>query len=113
MTGLEMGEGAELRLTQQCARRLGGYVEEVGRDHKLRNSGCHYSPYFQELKPDIAKYSDEDTLMFTQYGKHASTWYSGAMSEVMQIVAGYGRQDRDQLHKITSLNRLSLRFLPV
>lgn len=94
---LRNGEGAELRLTQQCARRLGGYVEEVGRDHKLQKFRVPYSPYFQELKPDIAKYSDDDTLMFTQYGKHASTWYSGAMAEVMQIVAGYGRQDRDQL----------------
>lgn len=94
---LKNGEGVELQLTEQCVRRLGNYEQSVATFQKLQRFRVPYSPYFQELKPKIAANYSDDELMFTQYGQQVPTWYSGAMSEVMQIVAGYGRQDFDNL----------------
>lgn len=91
------GEGVDLQLTNQCALRLGKYEKPVDTFQKLQRFRVPYSPYFQELKPEIASNYSDDELMFTQYGQQVPTWYSGAMSELMQIVAGYGRQDFDSL----------------
>lgn len=88
-------EGVRVELTTECVRRVGQYdastsTKKIQELHKFK---ADYSPYFQELKPEIADSFSPDVLLFSQYTHHRPTWYSGAMAEVVQISSGFGRQD--------------------
>lgn len=89
--------GVSLTLTEQCCKRLSNYKDiNIGKNQILKRFSIGFSPYFQELKPKIASRFDEDELLFTQFSGQYPTWYSGAMSELVQIVAGYGKQEIDK-----------------
>lgn len=80
--------GVEIRVTRGTRDRLIGY-----------DKGAPLPPQHQELRRFRVKYPDHvgyfepqntGTLFHSQYGKFRSTWFSGAMREVAQIILGYG-----------------------
>lgn len=88
-------EPVGLRLTEQARLRLINYdpnVSKPSKDISLQRFRIDYNDRFSEFKPAIPS-----AYLRTQYSQQRPTWYSGAMSEVMQIVGGYGRQDFDAL----------------
>jgi len=86
--------GVRVHLTRDTLRRLKGYDPN-------KESG----PEIQELQrfrvPCSAVLSElvieSETRFFTQYASVFPTWWSGAMSEVVQIISGFGRQDMEAL----------------
>ena len=88
------GEGVELRLTEQTRRRMTNYQpgnlppERV----KLKRFAVDIPSQLSEFRPKI-----EGNFQTTQYASCRPTWWSGAMAAVVQIVGGYGSQDRDSL----------------
>lgn len=88
-------EGATLRLTETTRRRLIDYDpnrEPVIDEIDLHRFRIEYDFKFKYFEPQ-----NKGAKTFTQYHKLRATWYSGAMSEVMQTIGGYGRQDIDDL----------------
>lgn len=83
------GQGVGVKLTEQARRRIGGYGEGVmpPKDVSLQRFRIEYDPQFKYFEPEYT-----GIYTFTQYARLRPTWYSGAMSEVMQIVGGFGRQ---------------------
>lgn len=87
------GEGIEINLSQTTRRRLGEYKIEVsvGRLQRFR---CPYYDIFKMMfVPSLLQAASPENILFTQFHKLKATWYSGAMSEVVQIASGFGRQD--------------------
>lgn len=86
-------EGVKIKLTSQARKRLGKYKKEIEKKEvELQRFVIKYDnkfKYFEPEKPGI--------YTFTQYLKLRPTWYSGAMAQVVQIAAGYGRQDFSEL----------------
>lgn len=82
-------EPVRIRLTEQCRRRLGGYKPEkmAVKDIELRRFAIKYHPKFKYFEPEYT-----GIYTFTQYTKLIPTWYSGAMSEVVQVAMGFGAQ---------------------
>lgn len=79
-----------MTLTMQTRQRLMGYTGELApRQLQLHRFACRYNRKFFEFVPDDLP----ERIKAIQYGHQRPTWYSGAMSEVMQIVGGYGVQD--------------------
>jgi len=86
--------GVRVHLTRDTLRRLKGYDPN-------KESG----PEIQELQrfrvPCSAVLSElaieSETRFFTQYASVFPTWWSGAMSEVVQIISGFGIQDMEAL----------------
>lgn len=92
------GKGVSLNLTEMCCRRLERYSGGLAsKNQKLQRFSIKFSQYFQELKPEIASMIAEDKVLYSQYTAQYPTWYSGTMAEVMQIVAGYGKQKFENL----------------
>lgn len=88
-------EGVGVKLTEQCRRRLTNYNPEEElppKDVNLVRFRIEYGQKFKYFEPQIT-----GIYTFTQYHRHRPTWYSGAMTEVVQIVGGYGRQDFSEL----------------
>lgn len=88
-------EGLGLRVTEQTRLRLNNYDKNTilpDKDLELQRFRIDYADQFQVFKPRLPT-----VVLRTQYMKLRPTWYSGAMSEVMQIVGGYGRQDFSEL----------------
>ena len=92
MVRQDIGEGVGIKLTDQCRRRLGSYaanaLENVPKDVYLQRFVIEYADKFKYFLPQYT-----GIYTFTQYMKQRPTWYSGSMSEVMQVVGGYGRLD--------------------
>ena len=99
---LTVGDGGKIqpvkiRLTAQCRKRLAGYDQnkEIPKELELRRFSIEYATKFKYFKP-----KKPGIYTFTQYGKLLPTWYSGAMSEVVQVICGFGAQrlgeDREQ-----------------
>lgn len=86
--GLKLTEGARYRLTQYGNPD----IPKPPADIELQRFRIEYDYKFQEFNADNAS-----SYLRTQYVQQKPTWYSGAMSEVMQIVGGYGRQDFSSL----------------
>lgn len=98
----------ELKLTEQSRFRLVNYKHLDSKPaksvslHRFRiGSDKKFSEFDQEPKGQV---------FWTQYQSLRPTWYSGAMSEVMQIVGGYGRQDFANLpdEKVNEFERARL-----
>lgn len=91
---LREGEGVGIKLTEQARRRIGGYGEGdmPPKDVSLQRFRIEYHQQFRYFEPEIT-----GIFTFTQYTRQRPTWYSGAMSEVMQIVGGFGRQNMAEL----------------
>lgn len=88
-------DGVPIRLTETARRRLIRYSGSEALPPKevaLHRFRIEYADKFKYFEP---RYKGIRT--FTQYHKLRATWYSGAMSEVVQIIGGYGRQDSDDL----------------
>lgn len=88
-------DGVDLRLTETTRRRLINYSGSdplPPRELALHRFRIEYADKFKYFEPQY-----KGIKTFTQYHKLRATWYSGAMSEVMQIIGGYGRQDSDDL----------------
>ena len=84
-------EPVDLKLTEAARFRLVNYKlleKKPPKDIGLQRFRIDYGQAFQEFKINSSK-----VILKTQYNQLRATWYSGAMSEVMQIVGGYGRQD--------------------
>lgn len=83
-------EGLGMKITKATQRRMNAYKSnsEQAINLSLKRFVIEYNPKFELLKPQIT-----GIFKFTQYDKQRPTWYSGAMSEVMQIVGGYGKQN--------------------
>lgn len=84
-------EPVGLRLTEAARFRLVNYNHldtKPDKDIELQRFRIDYDDKFSEFKPRFPS-----AILRTQYTQQRPTWYSGAMSEVMQIVGGYGRQD--------------------
>lgn len=91
-----LGEGRPLgvTITMQTRQRLMGYTGELApRQLMLQRFACRYNRKFFEFAPQNLP----ERIKAIQYGHQRPTWYTGAMSEVMQIVGGYGVQDLRQL----------------
>lgn len=87
-------EGLPLVVSAQTRRRLLGYSTDLApRSMRLQRFACEYAPMFQVFVPQ----NKIQGMIYTQYMQQKPTWYSGAMSEVMQIVGGYGKQDLSDL----------------
>lgn len=90
------GEGVGIKLTEQCRVRLAGYQggkdKRPPKDVELKRFVVEYGDGFKYFEPDI-----KGIYTFTQYHRHRPTWYSGAMTELMQVVGGYGIQKFDEL----------------
>lgn len=95
-TGFDRGDGVEVSLSKMTQRRLAQYKGALG-PGKLKRLSSPYTPFLKSLL--VPQYMQgkpiESTL--TQYHRLKSTWYSGAMAEVVQIVSGFGRQDLDNM----------------
>lgn len=88
-------DGVTIRLTEQTRRRLIEYdPEKTKPDLEL---SLHRFRIDYDLKFDYFKPKNTGDLVFTQYHKLRATWYSGAISEIIQIVGGYGRHDFEAL----------------
>lgn len=88
-------DGVPIRLTETARRRLidySGSEELPPKEIKLHRFRTEYDNKFKYFEPTY-----KGIRTFTQYHKLRATWYSGAMSEVVQIIGGYGRQDADDL----------------
>lgn len=88
-------DGVLIRLTETARRRLidySGSTELPPKEIALQRFRIEYDDKFKYFEPIY-----KGVRTFTQYHKLRATWYSGAMSEVVQIVGGYGRQDSDEL----------------
>lgn len=89
-------KGVALRLTEETRRRL---IDYSGTDPlppkevALQRFEIEYENKFKYFQ--LGMMVGNRTV--TQYHKLRATWYSGAMSEVVQIIGGYGRQDSDNL----------------
>lgn len=90
----ELGIG--MNITQQTRLRLANYDFQ-----RLPGSSLNLHKFkvrinmavVGEFQPPLAS----DEVIHTQYSQQRPTWYSGAMSEVMQVVGGYGIQDVSDL----------------
>ncbi|ENX02616.1 hypothetical protein F900_01062 [Acinetobacter modestus] len=83
-------QGVGIKLTEQCRRRLNNYSI-----NKLPPKKLFLKRFVIEPHPVLATEFAGDGLsdvVTTQYAEQHPTWYSGAMSEVMQISGGYGIQ---------------------
>lgn len=88
-------DGVPIRLTETARRRLIDYdtnKEKPNKEIVLHRFRIEYDDKFKYFEPVY-----KGIRTFTQYHKLRATWYSGAMSEVVQIIGGYGRQDADDL----------------
>lgn len=88
-------DGTPIKLTEVTRRRLVDYDPNKPKPEKileLHRFRIEYDFKFQYFKPALT-----GARTFTQYHKLRATWYSGAMSEVVQVVAGYGRLDFEEL----------------
>lgn len=88
-------DGVPIRLTETARRRLidySGSTELPPKEIALQRFRIEYDDKFKYFEPVY-----KGIRTFTQYHKLRATWYSGAMSEVVQIIGGYGRQDSDDL----------------
>lgn len=88
-------DGVDLRLTETTRRRLINYSGSdplPPKELALHRFRIEYADKFKYFEPQY-----KGIRTFTQYHKLRATWYSGAMSEVVQIIGGYGRQDSDDL----------------
>lgn len=92
--GLEK-EGVGIKLTEQCRLRIANYKpdKKPKKDVRLHRFAIPYSYKFNYFEPKLKT----SGLIYTQYDKQRPTWYSGAMTEVMQITGGYGIQNPDYL----------------
>ena len=88
-------DGVPIRLTEPTRRRLINYDRDTPKPEKvitLKRFMIEYDPKFMYFKP-----ANTGIRTFTQYHKLRATWYSGAMSEVVQVIGGYGKQDTSEL----------------
>lgn len=87
-------DGVPIRLTETTRRRLIDYLHDVRptKEIKLHRFRIEYENKFKYFEP-----ANKGIRTFTQYHKLRATWYSGAMSEVVQVAGGYGRQDFEEL----------------
>lgn len=78
-----------VKITEQCRKRLANYDPNITipKDLELERFAIEYPKKFQYLKPQL----EGSYFRHTQYMRIKPTLYSGAMTEVMQIVSGYGR----------------------
>lgn len=95
-TILRPDQGLTLNISNLTQKRLAGYDPKrtpAPKYLELQRFACKYGPQFQEFMPEQPIMG----VVYTQYEQQRPTWYSGAMSEVMQIVGGYGKQDISKL----------------
>ncbi len=87
---LRDGEGVGLLLTKSTCLRIAGYSSEAqpSPTQYLQRFRIGYHPMVQEFEP-----SQPGALAHTQYTLQRPTWYSGSMALMLQVLAGYGRQD--------------------
>lgn len=101
-------EPVGIKLTEMARWRLVNYKyleTKPSKDVSLQRFRIDYNNLFQEFKP-----TNSSAYLRTQYTQQRPTWYSGAMSEVIQIVGGYGRQDFANLpdEKVNKFERARL-----
>lgn len=90
-------EGVELRITEQCRRRLSNLSNSNDLPSKQLSLQRFTIKPNPNLVPEFIPQYPLGDIITTQYNQQRPTWYSGAMSEVIQIVGGYGRQDFNSL----------------
>ncbi|WIF21958.1 hypothetical protein [Shewanella phage vB_SbaS_Y11] len=103
-------EPVGLRLTEAARFRLVNYSHlavKPDKDIELQRFRIDYDDKFSEFKPKFPS-----AILRTQYVQQSPLWYSGAMSEVVQIVGGYGRQDFANLpdEKVEPLERARVKL---
>lgn len=88
-TVVKENQGLPMQLTEQTRLRLNDYKTEKLPPKRmvLERFRVECPERFDEFLP-----LEPDDWVHTQYEKLQPTWYSGAMSEVVQIVLGYGNQ---------------------
>ena len=91
---VKYGQGVGLLVSEQTRLRLAGYKTKdlPAKNLKLQRFVVEYAPDFAYFLPN-----SPGEWTHTQYALQRPTWYSGALAEVMQVVGGYGRQDREAL----------------
>lgn len=92
------GHGIDIKLTNECALRLGNYLNAVAKNVNLQRFRCEYNVLNKAMfVPQLLQFIDPNKVLYTQYDKLKATWYSGALAEAVQIVGGFGRQDFENL----------------
>ncbi|WP_180172940.1 hypothetical protein [Acinetobacter sp. YH12036] len=83
------GKWLSVKITEQCRKRLANYDPNVviAKNLELERFAIGYSDKFKYLEPR----SSGPYFRHSQYMRIKPTLYSGAMTEVMQIISGYGR----------------------
>lgn len=82
-------EPVEMVITPLTRRRLKGFKKDemAPEQLQLQRFRIEHGPAFSEFQGEPGVFTN------TQYTNQHPTWHSGAMAEVVQIVAGYGRRD--------------------
>lgn len=82
------GQKVRLALTDQCRRRLAQYRKDVAvpAEMELAKFTIGYPAHADHLAPS------KTAGFYTQYHALYPGWYSGAMTQVVQCVLGWGRQ---------------------
>lgn len=100
-TRVRQEDGAGLKVTEQCRRRLINYSKELSLPAKQFSLQRFVIRPNGKLVPEFIPKNNFSDFITTQYVQQRPTWYSGAMAEVMQIVGGFGKQDLKELPENT------------
>lgn len=88
------GQPIELRLTNTTRKRLSEYKGMTTPEYvKLKRFVVEIPQQLKEFEPTLGG----ENFVTTQYASCRPTWWSGSMAAVVQIVGGYGIQDRETL----------------
>lgn len=89
------GEGVKVKLTKETLRRQRGYDDDKAdgaSEQSFQRFRVGYHAVLSEFAP-----KNPGAFFHTQYVLSHPTWWSGAMAEVVQIVSGFGSQDKEKL----------------
>lgn len=91
------GERVKVKLTKETLRRQRGYDDDKAdgaSEQSFQRFRVGYHAVLSEFAP-----KNSGAFFHTQYVLSHPTWWSGAMAEVVQIVSGFGIQDKEELPK--------------
>lgn len=89
------GEKVKVHLTKETLRRQRGYDDDKAdgaSEQSFQRFRVGYHAVLSEFVP-----KNSGAFFYTQYVHSHPTWWSGAMAEVVQIVSGFGSQDKEDL----------------
>jgi hypothetical protein len=92
------GEGLTVEISTQTQRRLAGYNDDKISSETRITTGKFEVPY-NNIHDEFLPEQSYD-MVWTQYRDLYPTWFSGLMGKVVQIVAGYGKQNTNKKNNL-------------